>query len=268
MADEPIADESTASGRAAHDPVERFGNRVADYVRWRPGYPAALTAHLRARNWLWPAANVADVGAGTGLSSELFLDAGCVVHAVEPNAPMREAAAERLGGREGFHAVDGRAEATSLAGASVDLVAAGTAFHWFDAAPTRAEFARILRPDGHVVLFWNVRRQEGFMLEYEAILRAHCRGYAEVRSGRRADEPAIRAFFGAGFLETETFPNAQRLDFEGLLGRARSSSYAPRPGDDTYEPMREALRAAFERGAVDGHVTLNYDTRLYAGRMP
>lgn len=261
-----MADESTAGGRTARDPVERFGERVADYVRWRPGYPTALTEHLRARNWLWPGASVADVGAGTGISSALFLDAGCIVHAVEPNAPMRAAAAELLGGRDGFHAVDGRAEATTLATGSVDLVAAGTAFHWFDAAPTRAEFARILRPGGHVVLFWNVRRQDGFMREYEAILRAHCRDYAEVEPSRRADEPAIRAFFGAAFLETATFPNAQRLDLEGLLGRARSSSYAPRPGDDAYEPLREAMRAAFERSAIDGHVTLNYDTRLYAGR--
>jgi SAM-dependent methyltransferase len=268
MADESIAGATTAGGRTTHDPVERFGNRVADYVRWRPGYPAALTAHLRVRNWLWPGTSVADVGAGTGLSSALFLDAGCIVHAVEPNVPMREAAADLFGGRENFHSVDGRAEATTLASASVDLVAAGTAFHWFDQAPTRIEFARILRPGGHIVLFWNLRRQDGFMLEYEAILRAHCCGYAEVESSRRADEPAIRAFFGAGFLETETFPNAQRLDFEGLLGRARSSSYAPRPGDEAYEPLREALRAAFERSAVDGHVTLNYDTRLYAGRMP
>lgn len=249
------------------DPTARFGDRVADYVRYRPGYPAALTEHLRGRGWLGRSARVADVGAGTGLSSALFLDAGCVVYAVEPNAPMRAAAAELLGGRDGFHAVDGRAEATTLASGSIDLVAAGTAFHWFDAAPTHAEFARILRPDGHVVLFWNVRRQDGFMREYEAILRAHCRGYAEVESGRRADEPVIRAFFGAGFLESATFPNAQRLDFDGLLGRARSSSYAPQPDEAAYAPMRDALREAFERNAIDGRVTLNYDTRLYAGRM-
>lgn len=256
-----------AGERVSRDPVERFGNRVDDYVRYRPGYPAAVTEHLRERGWLWPGAVVADVGAGTGISSALFLDAGCIVHAVEPNAPMLAAAVDSLGARVGFHAIDGRAEATTLAADSVDLVAAGTAFHWFDAAATRAEFARISRDDGHAVLFWNLRRQDGFMREYESILRTHCRGYAEVESSRRADETAIRAFFGAGFLETVTFPNAQWLDFEGLLGRARSSSYAPKPDDPAYAPLRDALRELFDRGAIDGHVALNYDTRLYAGRM-
>lgn len=262
-----MANELKTGERAALDPIERFGNRVADYVRYRPGYPSAVTDHLRARNWLWPGAAVADIGAGTGISSALLLDAGCVVHAIEPNTPMRAAASDLLGGRDGFDAVDGRAEATTLAADSIDLIAAGTAFHWFDAEPTRTEFARILRADGHVALFWNVRGQDGFMREYEAILRVHCRGYAEVESSRRADEPVIRVFFGAGFLETATFPNAQRLDFDGLIGRARSSSYAPKPGDDAYAPLHDALRAAFERYSFDGLVTLDYDTRLYVGQM-
>ncbi|MBO9662837.1 class I SAM-dependent methyltransferase [Dokdonella sp.] len=253
--------------RASRDPVERFGNRVDDYVRYRPGYPTAVTDYLRERGWLWPGAVVADVGAGTGISSALFLDAGCVVHAVEPNAPMRAAAESRLGAHRGFQAVDGRAEATTLAADSVDLVAAGTAFHWFDAAETRAEFARVLRGDGHVVLFWNLRRQDDFMRAYEAILRTHSRDYAEVESSRRADEIAIRAFFGEGFLQSATFPNAQRLDFDGLLGRARSSSYVPKPGDAAYAPLRDALRELFERSAVDGNVAMHYDTRLYVGRL-
>lgn len=253
--------------RDSRDPVERFGNRVEDYVRYRPGYPAAVTQYLRERRWLRPGAVVADVGAGTGISSALFLDAGCIVHAVEPNAPMRAAAEARLGERRGFHAVDGRAEATTLAADSVDLVAAGTAFHWFDAAATRAEFARILRADGHVVLFWNLRRQDEFMRAYEAILRAHSRDYAEVESSRRADEIAIRAFFGEGFVQSATFPNAQRLDFDGLLGRARSSSYVPQPGDPAYAPLRDALRDLFERSAIHDRVTMTYDTRLYVGQL-
>lgn len=256
-----------ASERAAHDPTERFGDRVADYARYRPGYPAAVTACLRERNWLWPGAVVADIGAGTGISSALFLDAGCCVQAVEPNAPMRAAAKRLLGHRVRFQAIDGCAEATTLAADSIDLIAAGTAFHWFDTAATRIEFARILRVRGHVVLFWNLRRHDGFMHEYQAVLSAHCPGYGEVESGRRADETSIRAFFGAGFLETVAFANAQRLDFDGLLGRVLSSSYAPKPGAAAYAALHAALRGLFDRSAIDGRVTLDYDTRLYVGRM-
>lgn len=255
------------SERIARDPAERFGDRVTDYERHRPGYPTALIEHLRARGWLRPQAIVADVGSGTGISSALFLDAGCRVHAVEPNAPMRAAAERRLGDRAGFHSVDGRAEATTLADGSVDLVAAGTAFHWFDPAATRAEFARIARAPGHVALFWNLRDVgSDFMREYERILFAHCAGYAEVQADKRADEGSIRAFFGGGFLETASFANEQKLDFDGLLGRVASSSYAPKPGEPAHAPLRAALQELFETAAVDGHVTLSYETRLHLGR--
>jgi len=257
-----------ALSSASHDPTGRFSDRVDDYVRYRPGYPAALIDHLRAHGWLPAGSVVADIGAGTGISSALFLDAGCSVHAVEPNAPMRAAAQRLLGARQGFHAVDGRAEHTALADASVDLIAAGTAFHWFEQVPTRAEFARILRARGHVALFWNLRaRADGFMRDYEGVLLGHCPGYAEADSSRRADEDSVRKFFGAGFIERAAFDNAQRFAFESLLGRVLSSSYAPKPGEPAHAPLCSALHGVFERYAVAGQVTLTYDTVLYVGTV-
>jgi SAM-dependent methyltransferase len=250
------------------DPTERFSDRVDDYVRYRPGYPRALIDHLRERGILHASSVVADIGAGTGISSALFLDAGCDVHAVEPNAAMRSAAERLLDGRSGFHSVDARAERTTLADASIDLVTVGTAFHWFEPVATRAEFARILRPHGHVALFWNLRRRDGaFMRKYEDILMTHCQDYAVADAARRADDATVNAFFDGGPVESTTFDNAQHLDFDGLLGRVLSSSYAPKPGDPAHAPMRAALRAVFDACAVEGKITLDYDTRLHVGRM-
>ncbi|HEY8683015.1 MAG TPA: methyltransferase domain-containing protein, partial [Rhodanobacter sp.] len=98
----------------------RFSDRVDDYVRYRPDYPPALLAWLQREQGVDVDWRVADVGAGTGISSKMFLDAGYRVTAVEPNAPMRAAAEHWLQAYENFDAVDGKADATRLADASVD----------------------------------------------------------------------------------------------------------------------------------------------------
>jgi SAM-dependent methyltransferase len=253
---------------ATRERAERFTDRVADYERYRPGYPPALVERLLASGALPPHATVADVGSGTGISTALFLDAGCTVFAIEPNAAMRSAAETRLGDRAGFRSIDALAEATTLSAASVDLVAAGTAFHWFDSDRVRTEFARILRPRGHVALFWNTRNLESaFMRELEAVLRASIPEYAASNARERASELALREFFGAGWIEHAVFPNAQPLDLDALLGRFASSSYSPRRGDPARETLFADLRALFERHAGGGRVAMLYDTHLYFGRL-
>jgi SAM-dependent methyltransferase len=100
------------------------------------------------------------LGAGTGLSSELFLRHGNRVWAVEPNAEMRAAAVDFCAQYPKLEVVAGTAESTTLPAACADFVAAATAFHWFDADACRPEFRRILKPHGPVVLMWNKRHSE------------------------------------------------------------------------------------------------------------
>jgi SAM-dependent methyltransferase len=258
---------STAPGRdgrcAVTEPTERFSSRVDNYARYRPGYPAGAIALLKARCGLAAGAAVADLGSGTGILTELLLESGAAVFAVEPNAGMRAAAESRLRGCPRFHSVDGRAEATTLAPRSVDLLVAGQAFHWFDAVRARAEAQRILRRGSWAALLWNERPPEAtpFLADYEALLRRHAADYARI-SASRTDETAMRGFLGAT-MELATFPNEQRLDFEGLKGRLLSSSYAPEAGHPQHQPMIAALREVFERHARDGRITLPYSTRVY-----
>src|SRR4051812_43629153 len=164
------------------NPTERFTDRVEDYVRHRPGYPDAVLTLLAREAGLTPAAVVADVGAGTGISSELFLRFGCTVHAVEPNAAMRQAAEAWLAGRAHYHSHAGTAEATGLPDRSVDYVVAGQAAHWFDLPAAAREFARILRDPGWVVLLWNTRKTDAtpFLRAYEALLHRYGTDYRQV----------------------------------------------------------------------------------------
>lgn len=249
----------------ATDPTQRFTDRVADYVRYRPGYPDALLRVLQESAGLAARSVAADLGSGTGISTELLLRAGGTVFAVEPNDAMRAAAEERLGGRPGFRSVAGTAEATTLPDASVDLVAAGQAFHWFRPEPARAEMLRILRPAGGVALFWNRRRDETpFGAGYESVLRRHGVDYAQV-DHRNVDDDVISRFLAPGW-ERLSFENAQELDLESLTGRMMSASYAPPVGHPWREPAVAALAALFAQHQSAGKVRVEYETVLYLGR--
>jgi SAM-dependent methyltransferase len=246
----------------------RFGDRVADYVRYRPDYPPALLDWLQREQGVDATWRVADIGAGTGISSKLLLDAGYRVTAVEPNAPMRTAAEDWLHGYADFAAVDGRADATGLPAASVDLVTVAQAFHWFDEQATRREFARILRPGGLVAVWWNSRRLAGtrFLEGYETLLQTYGTDYTSVAE-RYADDARMRAWFGAGYVGGASFEHSQQLDFAALRGRLMSSSYAPQPGHPRHEPMLRALRELFDACAERGTVNFDYDTRIFAGHL-
>ena len=249
------------------DPTQRFSSRVEDYIRYRPSYPAAVIDLLREECGLAPEWTVADIGAGPGNLTRLFLDNGNRVYGVEPNREMREAGERLLRGYPGFTCVDGTAEATTLPDASVQLVAAGQAFHWFDRGTARREFSRILTSPGWVVLVWNERRIDStpFLAAYEALLLQYGTDYAEVRHRDAADDEALADFFGLGGYRTATFPNVQRFDLEGLRGRLLSSSYTPEAGQPGHAPMLEELRRIFEAHQDSGAVAFEYDTGVYYG---
>lgn len=248
--------------------VERFSTRVENYVRYRPGYPAAVLGLLRDECGLAPASAVADVGSGTGILAELFLKNGNRVYGVEPNREMREAGERLLAAYPDFVSVDGRAEATTLADASVDFVTAGQAMHWFDREGARREFARILRPGGPVVVVWNERLTAGTPLleAYERLLLTYGTDYREV-SHKYAEESLIEPFYGPGRARLKTFPNRQVFDFDGLKGRLLSASYVPEPGHPNFLPMMRELAALFDEHQEAGRVFVEYETKVYYGRL-
>jgi SAM-dependent methyltransferase len=248
------------------DSTTRFSDRVADYVKWRPRYPdAAIDAIVRATS-LRAGAAIADVGSGTGISARPFLERGYAVFGVEPNAEMRAAAEADLRGFPHFTSVDGTAELTGLADASVALAIAAQAFHWFRSADARDELRRVVAPPHRVALVWNERLVDTPFLEaYDAALREHAIDYATV-DHRNIDKAAIARFFGGPF-ETLSFDNVQRFDRAGLIGRALSSSYVPQEGHPKHEGMIRALDRMFDEHALDGKVDFRYLTSVHVGRL-
>ncbi len=250
------------------DPTKRFSSRVENYVRYRPGYPAAIIDFLKAECQLAPASTVADIGSGTGKLTELFLRNGNPVFGVEPNLEMREAAERLLKSYPRFQSIAATAEATTLPDGAADIITAGQAFHWFDRESARREFLRVLKPNGWVVLIWNDRKIDSspFLAAYEELLVNFAIEYRAVNH-KNIDAAMIGAFFGAGGFKRATFPNEQIFDLEGLQGRLLSSSYAPELGHPKHAPMLAALADIFNQHQNSGKVALECDTAVYYGSL-
>jgi ubiquinone/menaquinone biosynthesis C-methylase UbiE len=250
------------------DPTLRFSKKVEDYIKSRPGYPNEIIETLRSDCSLTPDSIIADIGSGTGILSEIFLRNGNPVFGIEPNNEMREAGERLLKNFPRFSSINGRAEETTLPAGSVDFVTAGQAFHWFDRTLARLEFARILKPQGYVVLAWNEMQTEStpLMIAYEQLLQTYAIDYRQV-DHRRIDINVIREFFDPGYFKFKQFDNVQVFDYEGLKGRLLSSSYVPQAGHPNYAPLLEGLNEAFEVNQIDGGVKFIYKTLLYYGQL-
>src|SRR2546429_8611664 len=94
--------------------TERFSNRVDNYVRYRPHYPAEVLGFLEDECGLTPESVIADVGSGTGFLAELFLRNGNRVFGVEPNREMGEAGERLLASCPSFIRLAGTAQAPPL----------------------------------------------------------------------------------------------------------------------------------------------------------
>ncbi len=250
------------------DPMARFSDRAEDYVKYRPHYSHDVVHALTAACGLKPEHRIADIGCGTGMLAEIFLQNGNPVSGVEPNQAMRQAGEEYLSGYPNFRMVEGSAESTTLPAASVDFVVAGQAFHWFRQAEARTEFARILKPGGWAVLVWHHRDTQAtpFLRAYEDFVGRYSTDYEQVSQKYVANYDKLQHFFAPNAMTLIQQHNQQRLDFEGLRGRLLSSSYIPTSGDK-HDAMLAALPELFSSHATNGQVTLEYDTNIYYGHL-
>ncbi len=248
--------------------TERFTRTVSHYAQYRPTYPKTLIEFFLNKHVINNQSIIADIGSGTGIFAELLLTTGATVYGIEPNQAMQQCAESKLSNNANFISVNGTAEKTTMLNSSVDAISVATAFHWFDQQACKKEFKRILKPDGWVMLLWNLRLTELSPLskDYEDILQKHCPQYKGIPSQQIAEQDLL-AFFAENSVEILEFANQQQLDKDGLIGRLRSTSYALTPEQVGYAAMIEDIESSFKKHAVNNKVTFTYKTKLYLGKL-
>lgn len=238
--------------------VRRFAPRAEIYARARPSYPADAIAHIVAS--AGPHPRVLDLGAGTGIATNLMRAQGANVVAVEPGIEMTLAASPR------GTAVQAHAETLPFRDRCADLVTAFTAFHWFQPEPALHEIRRVLRAEGRLALAWNDwDLGDAFTRAFVTLMR----------SAASADfPPEDRAAEVAPLYESNVFGDVQRTDFanvhrltrDALVARLHSMSYVPTEGAKAESMVREldALHARFADAA--GIVEHRYVTAVFVAR--
>jgi ubiquinone/menaquinone biosynthesis C-methylase UbiE len=194
-------------------------------------------------------------------STELFLRNGNKVFAVEPNKEMREAAESIYLKEPGYFSINGTAQQTNLPEHTIDIIFCAQAFHWFNTKDTKTEFNRILKSNGHLVLVWNVRKeQDEFQRGYESILKK-IPEYNEVTHKNVSDKEIIN-FFSPKIMHKKNIANFQAFNINGLKGRLKSSSYCPKVGT-AYQNLMGEIDTLFHKFENNGIVKFEYDTNIY-----
>ena len=223
---------------------------VADiYDATRPHYPTALGALLPNVH----GADVVELGAGTGLATELLVGAGARVRSTDIGPNMLA----RLRAR--FPQVPtllARAEELPFATSSVDVVCGAQMWHWVDPDLGIPEVIRVLRPGGALCLWWNevVAEDTAWFAAQEAALeRANPRYH---RDYRRRDW--LQPLLDTGAFAAVTghrIPWSREIGVDDYLDYLVSKSYVAGiptggPREAFLAGQRELMLDAFPGGVI------------------
>jgi SAM-dependent methyltransferase len=234
--------------------AESFGAVAEDYERHRPAFPDALLDELAALG----AHDVLDVGCGTGKVARGLAARGMTVLGVEIDPRMAEVARER-----GVTVEVAPFEDWDAAGRRFELVTSGDAWHWIEPARGAAQLARVLRPGGMFVRFWNILLlDDAVLLALEPVYQQHAP--AVFRYGRAVAPDADLPPLPGPLTETcaKTYLGERRATAAEWCAFLRTVSEIQRLPDEQRGRLLAAMQAALVEPIRVRHVT----TAVFAQR--
>ena len=205
-----------------------FGQTAADYARYRAGFPRSFFARMAELGVATGDQAILDLGTGTGALALEFAARGNHVVALDPSPKLLAQARKRA--EDYGLAVDfvlASAEDTGRPDHAFDVVTAATCWHWFDRPRAAKECARMLKPDGRLLIAamdWHIR--PGNVLEASARLIAeHNPDWAT--GGDHGFDPRWGwALLEHGFTIESAFAYVEAIPYshEAWRGRIRASA--------------------------------------------
>ena len=203
-----------------------FGLTADDYGRFRAGFPDQLLERLAVRGVVGEETRALDLGTGTGTLARLLATRARSVLGTDPSEQML-AEARAIGGPDGLSFAVGAAEEIDFADASLDLVAAGQCWHWFDRPRAAAEVSRVLVDGGHLVIahFDWIPLPGNVVAATEELIVEHNPDW-NMYGGTGMHPLWLADVAEAGFTEIETFSFDLDVPYphEAWVGRIRASN--------------------------------------------
>jgi SAM-dependent methyltransferase len=246
-----IGDESGRARKLAHS----FGVVADEYERARPGYPDDATRWIAGDV---PAA-ILDVAAGTGKLTTQLHDVGHHIVGLDSSIEMLSQLRRQ---QFDIGLTVGRAEGLPFGSELFDTITVAQAFHWFDQPAAIAEFARVLRPGGHLAILWNFRDESvDWVAELSKLIGRE--GAEKEKEPSYEPLPPTAPFKPSAH---RTFRFEQPLDRHLLVGLVKSRSYvATLPERKRNSVLNEVFRLCDEHPALAGRskFSMPYRTEVF-----
>jgi SAM-dependent methyltransferase len=208
---------------------------------------------------------VADIGAGTGQLARLFSPHCTKVYAIEPDPVMFALGKTVLAEIYNIEFLEGYAEKIPLGENSVELILVGNAFHRFKPSACQ-EFQRILCNPGWVALVSYQFTDKVYTRMLFSRLSS-LKGMAE-RIDHTWQKMSFQDLFGNRPMRRLSYPQTFLEDWTTFFNGACTGIEAPEPGDPEFEKFKAINHEVFEAFAVNGKISIHYETQVRYGKLP
>ena len=241
------------------DKLARSFGAVADsYEAARPGYPDDAAAWLigGVSGFSGEPRSVLELGAGTGRLTQRLTSQRLVT--TDPSHEMLTRLRDRM---PHARALVARAEQIPMPSRTFDVIVAAQAFHWFDHPTALPEIARVLRPDGHLALVWNIPDESTPCVRKLQRIVPRPVSHDE-------DVVPLQETKYFGFIEEKRFRTWETVTRDSLQELVRSRSPYAVAGEEQRAQMLADVRALYDdydRGPAG--LQMPYVTHCYRARV-